>query len=186
MTLALLFVAAQASAICLSRPAIVAECRFSILALLVVGRSLTILGAHRDSLDDGNREVARDALGCALLAGLVGGALHILGKVMEAEIRADAPVCVVDAEATTSSKAEEEDSSPAANEPAADERTADAAALLGVSVDATEDDIRAALRARLSSSCLHPDHGGDGEVATLLIAAKNRLIEHVRKSRVVR
>jgi hypothetical protein len=55
-----------------------------------------------------------------------------------------------------------------------------AAALLDVPLDATEDVIRAALRARLATSRLHPDHGGDGEAAKELIAAKNLLIERAR------
>jgi hypothetical protein len=72
------------------------------------------------------------------------------------------------------------------DEPAAfdvDERTASAAALLGVAVDASADEVRAALRARLSASQLHPDHGGDGEEAKRLIAAKNLLIERTRAVR---
>jgi hypothetical protein len=55
-----------------------------------------------------------------------------------------------------------------------------AAELLGVPLDATEDVIRAALRARLATSRLHPDHGGDGVAATELIAAKNLLVERAR------
>lgn len=55
-----------------------------------------------------------------------------------------------------------------------------AAELLGVPLDATEDVIRAALRARLATSRLHPDHGGDGKAATELIAAKNLLVERAR------
>ncbi|MCU1281247.1 MAG: hypothetical protein JWM53_4793 [bacterium] len=79
---------------------------------------------------------------------------------------------------------------PPADEPAekaptvaVDERAANAAALLGVGVDSTEDEIRAALRARLASSRLHPDHGGDGEQAKALIAAKNLLIERAKAAR---
>jgi hypothetical protein len=66
---------------------------------------------------------------------------------------------------------------------AVDERTAKAASLLGVDVDSTEDQIRAALRTRLASSRLHPDHGGDGEEAKKLIAAKNLLIERAKAAR---
>jgi hypothetical protein len=64
---------------------------------------------------------------------------------------------------------------------AADHDAAEAAALLRVSLDASEDEIRAALRARLSSSRLHPDQGGDGEEAKRLIAAKNLLAERARR-----
>jgi hypothetical protein len=53
----------------------------------------------------------------------------------------------------------------------------DAAALLGVSGDADHDEIRAALRARLTETRAHPDHGGDEEYAKRLIAAKNFLIQ---------
>ena len=56
-------------------------------------------------------------------------------------------------------------------------------ALLGVAVDASADEVRAALRARLSASRLHPVHGGDGEEAKRLIAAKNLLIERARAVR---
>lgn len=55
-----------------------------------------------------------------------------------------------------------------------------AAKLLGVSVDASTDAIRAALRARMGNGA-HPDHGGDERVAQQLIAAKNLLVEHARR-----
>ena len=61
-----------------------------------------------------------------------------------------------------------------------DDEVTTAAALLGVADDATADEIRSALRAKLVSSRLHPDHGGDGEDAKRLIAAKNLLIERAR------
>jgi hypothetical protein len=58
-----------------------------------------------------------------------------------------------------------------------------AAELLGVKPDATEDEIRAALRRHLATSGLHPDHGGDGEQAKRFIAAKNLMIDRARKAR---
>lgn len=58
-----------------------------------------------------------------------------------------------------------------------------AAALLGVSLDAAPDAIRAALRSKMARSRLHPDHGGDGTEARTLIAAKNLLIERARGHR---
>ena len=64
-----------------------------------------------------------------------------------------------------------------------DDKIAQAAAVLGIAPDATEDEIRAALRAHLSSSRLHPDQGGDSEQAKRLIAAKNLLIERARAVR---
>ena len=58
---------------------------------------------------------------------------------------------------------------------------AEAAKLLGVTIDASPDAVRAALRARMSAGGVHPDHGGDAEIAKQLIAAKNLLIEHARR-----
>jgi hypothetical protein len=55
----------------------------------------------------------------------------------------------------------------------------EAAALLGVAVDADADAIRASLRDKMANG-LHPDHGGDPKLAQQLIAAKNLLIEHLR------
>ncbi len=55
-----------------------------------------------------------------------------------------------------------------------------AATLLDVEADATEAQIRAALRARLAASRLHPDHGGGGEEARQLIAARDLLLQHAR------
>jgi hypothetical protein len=57
-----------------------------------------------------------------------------------------------------------------------------AAQLLGVKVDATQTEIRAALRRHLGASGLHPDQGGDGEAARTFIDAKNLLIERARAS----
>jgi hypothetical protein len=52
-----------------------------------------------------------------------------------------------------------------------------AAKLLGVSVDAPPDEIRAALRTKITERAIHPDQGGDGNEAARLIAAKNLLID---------
>jgi len=60
---------------------------------------------------------------------------------------------------------------------------ASAAALLRVELDASEDEIRKALRAQLASSRLHPDHGGNGDQAKTLISAKNLLLERARAAR---
>ena len=56
----------------------------------------------------------------------------------------------------------------------------DAAKVLGVELTADADEIRAALRRRMSESRVHPDHGGDGDLAKKLIAAKNLLVERIR------
>jgi hypothetical protein len=124
-------------------------------------------------------EVARAALSSAFVAGLVGGALHVLGKVIEAEAAED----VRDAAPEVGPQEAEEN--PDSTDDVPIERFVDrdvlsAALLLGVGPDASADEIRAALRARLADSRLHPDQGGDGEEAKELIAAKNLLIERAR------
>ena len=57
----------------------------------------------------------------------------------------------------------------------------EAARLLGVTIDTPLGAVRAALRAKMSAGGVHPDQGGDEEVAKQLIAAKNLLIEHARR-----
>lgn len=52
-----------------------------------------------------------------------------------------------------------------------------AALLLGVRVDARPDEIRAALRRRMSEARVHPDQGGDEKAARRFIDAKNLLVE---------
>ena len=120
------------------------------------------------------RDVARKALGSAFVAGLVGGALHVLTRVVEAELAAQslAPAAHLD------------EPEPVCEEPDAedDDETVEAAKLLGVTLSASDSEIRAALRERLRSSRLHPDHGGDGEEAKRLIAAKNHLVARVRSA----
>jgi uncharacterized protein YbjQ (UPF0145 family) len=133
------------------------------------------------------REVARSALGSAFLAGLIGGALHVLGRVIEAEARTavermrDA-AGAVEGDAETAADAGE---APHEEEHEGDDldEAAEAARLLGVGLDASESEIRAALRARLTDSRMHPDHGGDGEEAKRLIAARNLLVERARMVR---
>jgi hypothetical protein len=58
---------------------------------------------------------------------------------------------------------------------------AEAAKLLAIDVDASPDEIRAALRAKMSAGGVHPDHGGDERVAKRLIAARNLLIERAQR-----
>ena len=138
------------------------------------------------------REVARAALGSALFAGLLGGMAYVL---MNA--RADG--------AHPATRRESEEEAPSVEEDAAtDEGDADdvepqpgfvdretakqvieevmAASLLGVDLDASDAEIRAALRARLTESRSHPDHGGDGDQAARLIAARDLLIERARRA----
>lgn len=114
------------------------------------------------------REVARAALGSALVAGLIAGGFSTLAKLVEAEMQANAATDL------------DHDSEDDADEDRVESDVREAAAALGVSPDSTADEIRAALRARLGASRLHPDHGGDGEEAKRLIAAKNLLLERLR------
>ena len=134
---------------------------------------------------------AQAALDSDAMGAMVGAAVRVLGQVMERapeaptrkpkrprkrETRSEAPPIepspvppLVDAQ-----------EAPPPAQPIPDRSVVEAAALLGVSIDATEDQLRAALRSRLSGSGIHPDHGGDGEAAKRLIAAKNFLVERAR------
>src|SRR5438046_8913672 len=68
----------------------------------------------------------------------------------------------------------EAQSQDASNDIADDlDEQAEAAALLGVDLDANPDELRAALRAKIAASRLHPHHGGHGAQPTRLHAAKN-------------
>jgi hypothetical protein len=137
--------------------------------------------------------IAQRALGSATLALLVGGAVNVIGRAIEADMRAKrvaaaaraaAEADIIDAEyeampeiepAPASASSDAADPKAQAAQPI-DRDAAAAATILGVAVDASADEIRAALRRALSESRLHPDHGGDGEEAKRLIAAKNLLI----------
>lgn len=58
-----------------------------------------------------------------------------------------------------------------------------AAAMLGISRDASETEIRTAFRQRMKqrdSIESHPDHGGRGDLALQLINAKNTLLAYAR------
>ena len=149
--------------------------------------------------------VAQTALGSALFAGLLSGAFYVIGKVIESDTRvsgepkANAPTATPFADGDyefdeedrrdvidDAAERDETEDEPAATErpfPVVDDKIAQAAAVLGIAPDATEDEIRAALRAHLSASRLHPDQGGDSEQAKRLIAAKNLLIERARAVR---
>jgi hypothetical protein len=58
-----------------------------------------------------------------------------------------------------------------------------AADLLDVSIEASADEIRAALRKKMVASRLHPDQGGDEETAKRYIAAQNLLVERAKMKR---
>jgi len=113
-------------------------------------------------------KLVRDAFGAGWIAGFIGGTLQTAAEVID-ERKGVRPPSVPYVQQPQIEADDEED-----------DEAIEAAALLGVSVDATDSEIRAALRARLSSSRLHPDHGGDGVEAKRLIAAKNLLIERLR------
>jgi hypothetical protein len=62
-----------------------------------------------------------------------------------------------------------------------DDAAVAAALLLEVNLDASADEIRRALRRKLSIARLHPDQGGNGARAARLIAAKNLLVERLKE-----
>jgi hypothetical protein len=78
--------------------------------------------------------------------------------------------------------AEEQQRSAHASQDVEDGEVIEARAILNVAVDASPDEIRAALRSKLRDSRLHPDQGGDGEEAKRLIAAQNLLLERAREA----
>jgi hypothetical protein len=114
-------------------------------------------------------ELARDAFGQGFAGTFIGGSLAALAKALDERPRAPAAPII-----DHSTNDDDDD------DVAEDEELTAAASLLGVAANATEDQIRAALRARLASSRLHPDHGGDGIEASRLISAKNLLVERAR------
>ncbi len=124
------------------------------------------------------RDVARAAIGSAFVAGLVGGALHVLSRMIEEEsCAAETPSIEHDSPMANAIDDPEEDDTD-------DEReAAEAAALLSVRLDAEESEIRAALRKTIATSGAHPDHGGDANAAAKLIAARDLLIERARAVR---
>jgi hypothetical protein len=146
-------------------------------------------------------QIAADTIQDPRIAAVVAKGLQSLGRYIDGEIKraedaaaAPPPMPVQSADEAddvddADARGPDEQPPPIADSPAddpppvIDERAAAAAALLGVAIDATEDEIRSALRSRLASSRLHPDHGGDGEQAKNLIAAKNLLIERARAAR---
>lgn len=103
------------------------------------------------------RQLAGAALGPALVAGLISGALAALDRIAESTLPPTAPPDdLIDASLA--------------------QRQADAA-LLGVSVSATAAEIRAAFRAKMRTSpTIHPDRGGDGAQMRALIEARDRLL----------
>jgi hypothetical protein len=102
-----------------------------------------------------------------LLAGLV--AAVVVGSA----------VLLAHAELPTSVDETDETDETTAEEATGDEL--DAATQLGISVDASADEVRAALRERIAASRIHPDQGGAHADAARLIAAKNLLCDRARR-----
>ena len=134
---------------------------------------------------------AQAALNSDAMGAMVGAAVRVLGQTMEHAQRAPKGKRKKRRKAPAQPKAPpvetphvpppiEAQEGPPTAPPLPDRSVVEAAALLGVSIDAPEDQVRAALRARLTASRIHPDHGGDGEAAKALIAAKNLLAERAR------
>lgn len=107
----------------------------------------------------------REALGAALFAGLVVGTAVFL---------ANQPV-------PPNPVAPPDEGEDVADELAAAQEELEAAARLGVDVDASDDVVRAALRDRITASRVHPDQGGDHDEAARLISAKNLLCARARR-----
>jgi hypothetical protein len=72
--------------------------------------------------------------------------------------------------------------SGARNEPESriDPETREAANLLGISLPASAREIRRACRQKLIDERIHPDHGGDGEQARRVIAARDLLVDRCK------
>ena len=119
-------------------------------------------------------EVARKALGSAVLAAFVGGAMQVLGDVIRAELKA-APKRTHGGGAAPVEEAVESEQPVACRD-----EFEKAGEVLGVDPEAGQSEIRAALRARLAESRVHPDQGGDPEEAKRLIAAQNLLLDYAR------
>jgi hypothetical protein len=110
----------------------------------------------------------QELLGTAILAGLVGAGIAFLARAAE--------------QGGNARKASRGRPIARPIEPL-DPAVSDAAELLGVPVDASGDEIRAAFRRRFAEDRVHPDQGGDEETAKRLTAAKNLLFERRRGSR---
>lgn len=106
----------------------------------------------------------RDALLAGLVAAVVVGSAVLLAH---AELPTDV------------GETDEETADEKSDEATADEL--DAAKQLGIRVDASADEVRAALRERIAASGIHPDHGGAHAAAARLIAAKNLLCDRARR-----
>jgi hypothetical protein len=124
----------------------------------------------------------------AQLAGffvLLAGASAFCERMMKEEAATQAETNRTDAhtsgaESPPSGESPSANSASAAPELAVDPEVREAAALLGVSVDASLKQIRSAHRRKMASGA-HPDHGGDPEVATSLNVARDLLTKHATR-----
>ena len=120
------------------------------------------------------RELASAALSSAVMAGVVSGGILLLARLVE-EHNAQ---CLARAEAARA--AERNDTDAIENVDGSDEEIVAAAELLGVTLEATADEVRSALRVKMMQGQIHPDHGGDGVEARRLIAARDLLLDRLR------
>jgi hypothetical protein len=120
--------------------------------------------------EDARSETAawREALLAGLVAAVVVGSAVLLAH-------AELPTDVDETAETDGTTAED-----VTAEEATDDEL-DAANQLGISVDASADEVRAALRQRIAASPIHPDQGGAHAAASRLIAAKNLLCDRARR-----
>ena len=122
--------------------------------------------------------IGRAALGSAILAGVASIAFGFVSQYWANRAPSPAPTPPL------------RNVDPQLNEALSDEveateidpQVAEAAALLGVDLDTSAAKIRAALRARIVRDRLHPDHGGDGEEARRLIAARDLLLAQLERT----
>lgn len=117
---------------------------------------------------------AQRAFDWAIFGAIVGAGIHVLATLVE-QGKTDVDPEAAPTEPIEDAELEAEDE--------LDVERLDAAKVLGVSVDASADEIRAALRARMAETRVHPDQGGDGDEAKRLIAAKNLLIQRLGEAK---
>lgn len=119
------------------------------------------------------KKMAQDVLTSAGMFGLVVGGIYFFGKAVDA----------YNAQFEHAAATPAPTPSPSVEPPplleTLDLDVALARITLGVGPTATADEIRRALRRKLTERRLHPDQGGDGSEAKRLIDAKNLLIQRL-------
>ena len=122
------------------------------------------------------KKMAQDALASAGVFGLVVGGIYFFGKAIEAYNAQFERARTAPATPTPSVPVEPEHVVETLDLDAAIARLT-----LEAAPTATADEIRRALRRKLTERRLHPDQGGDGIDAKRLIDAKNLLIERLKE-----